>query len=238
MRVRVEWTPPPEGTATAVPPGWNADRSEWTGVAIDVLRATSTLTIALDAGAARIVPVLRPEDAIELRARHPDTLACGEREGRKVPGFDLGNSPFEYTADRIAGRTLAFASTNGSRALRSLAGCHRVVLASFLNITAVAESLERAAWVRIVCAGQLGRFALEDAACAGRLCAALKRTGARLEGAAARAAVSLAPRGPAETRALLEGCSHGRTLRRLGAAFAADVEYCAALDSRSDVHAL
>jgi 2-phosphosulfolactate phosphatase len=237
MRVRVDWTPPPDGSHAPVPRGWSADRSSWTGVAIDVLRATSTLTVALAAGAAKIVPLAHPEDALAMRARYPGTLACGERDGRKVPGFDLGNSPLEYTADRVEGRTLAFASTNGSRALRSLSGCGRIVLASFLNVTAVAAELEGAAWVRIVCAGQLGRFSLEDAACAGRLCAELARAGARLEGAA-RAAVALAPRGPAETRALLEGSAHGRALRRLGAAFAADVEFCAALDSRSDVHAL
>jgi 2-phosphosulfolactate phosphatase len=229
----VEWRPP--GASPPAPRGWPAERSRWAGVAIDVLRATSTLTVALANGAARVAPFATPEAALEFRARTPGVLACGERDGRKVPGFDLGNSPLEYTAERVRGRTLAFASTNGSLALRSLAGCGSVVLASFLNATSVADRLEREAWVMIVCAGRLGRFALEDAACAGWLCAALARRGARLENAAARAAPALAPRDGAQARATLEGCTQGRALRRFGPEFAADVAYCAALDSRRDV---
>jgi len=235
MRVRVEWVPRDDGSPRPVPPGWPADRARWTGVAIDVLRATSTLTVALANGAARVVPLASPEEALAFRARSNGVLACGERDGRKVPGFDLGNSPLEYTRERVAGRTLAFASTNGSRALRSLAGSGQIALASFLNVTAVVDQLEREAWVLIVCAGQLRSFALEDAACAGWLCAAWERRGARLEGAAAICAPALAPRDAAGVRAVLEGSSHGRALRRLGPAFAADVDFCAALDSRRDV---
>jgi len=238
MRVHVEWFPPAASASVRFPRGWPADPSRWTGVAIDVLRATSTLTVALGNGAARVVPLAEPQAALEMRERVPGTLACGERDGRKVPGFDLGNSPSEYTAERVAGRTLAFASTNGSRAFQSLAGCGRVVLASFLNVSAVALSLEQAEFVRIVCAGQLGAFAIEDAACAGWLCTALRRLGARLEGAASYAAVSLAPRDAAAVSALLQGAAHGRALRRLGSVFAADVDECARLDSRSDVHTL
>jgi 2-phosphosulfolactate phosphatase len=238
MRVHVEWFPPAGEQADWAPRGWPAERSRWTGVAIDVLRATSTLTVALGNGAARVIPLTSPEEALAMRERVPGTLACGERDGRKVPGFDLGNSPLEYTAERVTGRSLAFASTNGSRAFQSLAGCEGIVLASFLNASAVALSLERSEFVRIVCAGQLGAFAIEDAACAGWLCVALKRLGARLDGAASSAAVSLAPRDETQVRALLQGASHGQALRRLGSAFAADVDECSRLDSRSDVHTL
>ncbi|MGH3056082.1 MAG: 2-phosphosulfolactate phosphatase, partial [Gaiellaceae bacterium] len=185
MRVRLEWIAPAGAAALATPPGWPADRSRWTGVAIDVLRATSTLTVALANGAANVVPLAEPSEALKLRDRVPGTLACGERDGRRMPRFDLGNSPLEYTRERVAGRTLAFASTNGSRALQSLAGCAGIVLASWLNISAVARRLAGAsAFVRVVCAGQLGAFSIEDSACAGWLCAALARGGARLEGAA------------------------------------------------------
>jgi 2-phosphosulfolactate phosphatase len=158
-------------------------------------------------------------------------LACGEREGRIVPGFDLGNSPFEYTAERVAGRTLAFASTNGSHAMRAIAGCGRRLIASFVNATAVTEALARRPLVRIVCAGKLGRFALEDAACAGWLCEQLARRGARLEGPEAHLALRLAPRDAGEVRALVQGSSHGRELRDLGPEYARDVEFCATLDA-------
>src|SRR2546426_7943456 len=71
-------------------------------VVIDVLRATSTLSVARAHGAARIVPAVSPEAATALRRRHPDALLCGERESLKIPGFDLGNSPLEYDPARVA----------------------------------------------------------------------------------------------------------------------------------------
>ena len=140
MRVRVDWAPAAGAIRGRDAGDWPQDRSRWIGVAIDVLRATSTLTVALANGAARVIPLARPEEALALREREPRTLACGERDGRIVPGFDLGNSPLEYSAARVAGRTLAFASTNGSQALLSLAGCGRILLASFLNASAVART--------------------------------------------------------------------------------------------------
>ena len=84
---------------------------------VDVLRATTTLTVALRHGAAGVIPAATPEEGVALGRQHPGALLCGEREGRILPGYDLGNSPFEYTAERVAGRTLVFASTNGSQAL-------------------------------------------------------------------------------------------------------------------------
>src|SRR5262249_32945331 len=131
-RVRVELVP--EGGAP--PPGWPRDPRECAGVAIDVLRATTTLIVALDHGAGRVVPFSEPAEAIAFRGREPAALACGERGGRIVPGFDLGNSPAEYTKERVAGRTLAFASTNGSRALLAIGACEERWLAAFLNASA------------------------------------------------------------------------------------------------------
>uniref|UniRef100_A0A832I442 Probable 2-phosphosulfolactate phosphatase n=1 Tax=Eiseniibacteriota bacterium TaxID=2212470 RepID=A0A832I442_UNCEI len=225
VRVRVALVPP--AARAARDPG--AVRA--CGVAIDVLRATTTLTAALANGARAVVPLADTTEAIALRDRDPGgTLACGERDGRIVPGFDLGNSPFEYVPARVAGRTLAFASTNGSLALRAIAGCRRRLAAAFVNATAVLRALDGEDEVRIVCAGKLGRFALEDAACAGWLCAALAARGARLEGAAARLAAALAPRDAAGVRAVVEGASHGRYLRALGPEYAADVDFCARLD--------
>lgn len=229
MRVRVDLVPGPASGPGPASPVRATPR--WTGVAIDVLRATTTLSVALAAGAKRVVPLARVDEALALKARSPEVLACGERDGRIVPGFDLGNSPFEYTADRVAGRTLAFASTNGSHAMRSIAGCGRRLLAAFVNASAVLEALADRPLVRIVCAGKLGGFALEDAACAGWLCERLAARGAALEGPAALLAMRLAPRDSGEVRALVQGCSHGRELRGLGPEYARDVEFCATLDS-------
>ncbi len=200
-------------------------------VIIDVLRATTTLTVALGNGARAVIPVATPQEALALRGSRPDTLACGEREGRIVPGFDLGNSPFEYTAERVGGRTLAFASTNGSLAMLAARGARRRVLAAFVNAAAVVERVRHEREVTLVCAGKLGGFSLEDAACAGLLLARLEPHGGTPEGAAARLARGLAPRDAADVRALVEGSSHARDLRSMGTAYARDLALCAGLDT-------
>jgi len=204
-------------------------------VVVDVLRATTTLTVALSNGAAGVMPAATPEEAFALRDRTPGALLCGEREGLPIPGFDLGNSPYEYGESVVRGRPLVFASTNGSIALRAAAGAGRRVLAAFVNLEAVVERLAGEREVVILCSGKLGRFALEDAACAGRLCARLRERGAETAGPGARMAESLAPRDRAGTRALVQGCSHGRYLRSLGPSFARDVELCASLDAMDRV---
>lgn len=223
MRVTVRLS---AARAAAAPP-----RSSACAIVVDVLRATTTLSVARANGAARIVPVATPEAAFEARRRMPEALVCGEREGRIVPGFDLGNSPLEYTPERVAGRTLIFASTNGSLAMLAARSVRRILLGAFVNASAVLEAVRGEPHVAIICAGKLGGFALEDAACAGFLCARLAEREARLAGPEAAFAVALAPGDARETRALVQGASHGRYLRALGPAFAEDLEFCAAVDS-------
>ena len=198
---------------------------------VDVLRATTTLTVALGHGARAILPAASREEALAIRARTPGALLCGEREGRRIEGFDLGNSPFEYAVPVVSGRSLVFASTNGSLAMQAAARARRRLLAAFVNLEAAVRSLQSEDEVEIVCSGKLGGFALEDAACAGLLCERLATGGARLEGAAARLVVTLAPRNAEETRAVVQGCAHGRYLRELGPEFARDVEFCGGLDT-------
>lgn len=210
-------------------PGHGALPAGAAAVIVDVLRATSTLSTALAHGAAAVLEALSPEEAFALKRRHPGALVCGERDGRKVPGFDLGNSPREYTPETVAGRTLIFASTNGSVALRRARGARRRILVAFVNAGAVADALAPEREVVIVCAGKLGRFSLEDMLLAGWLCARLEAHGAALAGPAARLARALAPRDAAEVLALVQGSSHGRYLRSLGADFAADVDDCGRL---------
>jgi 2-phosphosulfolactate phosphatase len=200
-------------------------------VIIDVLRATSTLTVALMNGARGVIPVAMPQEAIALRAARTGTLACGERDGRIVPGFDLGNSPHEYTAERVGGKSLAFASTNGSLAMLAARGARRRVLAAFVNLRAVEERVRREREVAIVCAGKLGRFSLEDVACAGLLIARLEAQGSVSSDAAARLARALAPADAGEVRALVGGASHARELAGMGDAYVRDVEFCAGLDT-------
>lgn len=200
-------------------------------VIVDVLRATTTLTVALDHGAAGVIPVATPAEALALRDARPGLLACGERDGRIVPGFDLGNSPFEYTAERVGGRILAFASTNGSQAMLAARGARRRVLAAFVNARAVVERVRGERELTIVCAGKLGGFSLEDVACAGLLLARLAEYGGVAAGPAARFALALAPGDAGEVRALVEGAAHARELAAMGDPYRRDVERCAELDT-------
>jgi 2-phosphosulfolactate phosphatase len=227
MRVRVELTPSAPETALR---GWPRRPRLWAGVAIDVVRASTTLAFALRNGAARIVPAATVEEALAWRNRAPRALLCGERDARRIPGFDLGNSPAEYTEGVVRGRTLVFASTNGSLALRRIARCGSRLCGAFVNGSAVARALVGRPYVLLVCAGKLGRFALEDAVFAGWLCERLAAAGATIEGAGAALARALAPADAREARALVQGSEHGRYLRSLGSAYAADVDLCARLD--------
>src|SRR2546430_5422087 len=137
------------------------------GVVVDVLRATSTIAQALASGYQRVLCCAEIEDALALRAEIPDSLVGGERKAVQVEGFDVGASPREFLEPRAD--TLILSTTNGTRAILETAQrCEEVVLASMLNLEAVARaSADRDAVV--VCAGFQGAFALDDAYCAGRI---------------------------------------------------------------------
>lgn len=148
-------------------------------VVFDVLRATSTFVTALARGATAIIPVEEIADALALRHQRPDVLLAGERQGRRITAamtgsgsFDLGNSPREYTAAKVRGRTIVSTTTNGTRALRACAGAECVWVGSFLNLDAVANALGRRKpeQVLLVGAGTGEGAALEDVLAAGALC--------------------------------------------------------------------
>jgi 2-phosphosulfolactate phosphatase len=225
----------PARVSVLLTPGGGTVSPRATAVVVDVLRATSVLTQARLHGARAILAAGTPEEALALRARHPGALLCGERDGRRIAGFDLGNSPFEYGFEAVGGRTLIFASTNGSQALLAAGRARRRLLGAFVNANAVLEAVAADEMVTVVCSGNLGGYALEDAALAGWLVERLAARGARVAGAAAAFARRLAPRDAADVRALVQGASHGRYLRSLGPGYARDVEFCAGLDTISRV---
>jgi 2-phosphosulfolactate phosphatase len=145
----------------------------------DVLRATSTMVAALSNGAAAIIPVEEISEALAVRAQDPEVLLAGERNGVRIPAiltgstaFDLGNSPREFTAEKVRGRTIVMTTTNGTRALRACAGAKQVLAASFLNIQATAEVLTHEApeQLLLVGSGTYEQAAYEDILGAGALC--------------------------------------------------------------------
>src|SRR4051812_10101171 len=114
--------------------------SQTTCVVFDVLRATSSMVTALAHGAAAVIPVGEISEALARRRSDPEVLLAGERDGLRISGalaggteFDLGNSPREFTPDRVQGRQIAMTTTNGTRALRAAAGAMNVLIGSFLN---------------------------------------------------------------------------------------------------------
>ena len=144
-------------------------------VVIDVLRATTTITRALENGAQSVIPCLEPEDAIAVRNRlgRDRVLLGGERGSQKINGFDLDNSPASYESAIVAGKTVAFTTTNGTRALQRVghAGATAVFCGSLNNrdaiVTAIASVDAREAL--LVWAGQDGEFSFEDFFCAGAI---------------------------------------------------------------------
>ena len=154
-------------------PPWPADAVRGAHVAVvDVLRATTTIAMALANGAAGVIPVAEPEDAIALgnRLGRDRVLLCGEREAMRIAGFDLDNSPASFTEAALAGKTVLITTTNGTRALHAVANAASVRTAALVNRTAVADALAHEDGdVVIVCAGDANGFALEDALGAGAL---------------------------------------------------------------------
>lgn len=145
-------------------------------VVVDVLRATTTIVHALAAGCTGVYPVVEVGEAQTLADQMPagKVLLGGERGGLPVPGFDLGNSPGEYTPQRCNGMALVFTTSNGTRALARAAEAGRVLVAAFVNFSAVCEQLRTEARpVHILCAGAQGEVALEDVMLAGGLVEAL-----------------------------------------------------------------
>jgi 2-phosphosulfolactate phosphatase len=135
-------------------------------VVVDVLRATSTIAQALASGYERVFCCREVEDALGLRERLGEGLLGGERNATKIEGFDIGASPREVLEP--VGTTLIYSTTNGTKAvLAAAASCREVVLGSLLNLSAVAGAVREDCV--IVCAGFQGRFALDDAYCAGRI---------------------------------------------------------------------
>jgi 2-phosphosulfolactate phosphatase len=139
-------------------------------VVIDVLRATTTIIHALAAGCEAVLPCLEVEEA-KARAdgmRAGRVLLAGERGGKPLPGFDLGNSPGEFTPKICRGTTLVLTTTNGTKALLRAAEADRVLIAGFVNYSAVCEQLRLDARpVHMICAGTEGEITLEDALLAG-----------------------------------------------------------------------
>ena len=152
-------------------------------MAIDVLRATTTVAHALANGARRIIPCEHVAQARDVRDREgPHILLGGERDGKLIPGFDLDNSPTAWSPAAVADREIAFTTTNGTRALLRASLADRVITAAFTNLSAVIGFLQHDKRpIHLVCAGTDGHVAVEDTLLAGAIVAGLETRGHAVE---------------------------------------------------------
>jgi 2-phosphosulfolactate phosphatase len=210
-------------------------------VVIDVLRASTTIATALAHGAAVVLPRRSIDEARATAAARAGALLGGERGGLKITGFDLGNSPAEYTADRVAGRPVVITTTNGTAALAACHDAAEVLVGAIVNRAAVAATARRLAVERgcdaihLVCAGTDGHVTEEDVLAAGAMLDAAGRED-ELDAAAHAArdrfrGLAAAGRAGLEERiaAAFRTCRGGENLIALG--MEADLALAAAIDS-------
>ncbi len=204
---------------------------------IDVLRATSTIVEAIANGARAILPATDMDDAMRLAQTfgRTEVLLCGERSARKIEGFDLGNSPLEFTSEAVADKLVIMTTTNGTPALVAGQAADRCIVAAYLNLTAATQDLAGSGKpIVILCSGREGRFALDDALCAGSLIRRLRE--AHTERVhmndAALAASALERRYRAHLSAVMHRTTAARQIVEAG--HVEDIAYCLTRD-RHDV---
>ncbi|MEO6337059.1 MAG: 2-phosphosulfolactate phosphatase [Verrucomicrobiota bacterium] len=155
------------------------DLSETVCVVFDILRATTSMMTALSNGAEGIIPVSEIPEAMVLRESNARLLLAGEREGLRIRAaqsggvdFDLGNSPREFTSEKVRGKTIVMTTSNGTRALQACSGARKILIGSFLNLRPVANWIieQQPPNLILVCSGTGEQAALEDTLAAGALC--------------------------------------------------------------------
>lgn len=203
-------------------------------VVADVLRATTVMVQALANGAKCIIPQASSVEADSLRTvlqqEGVPVLLCGEKEGFKRPGYDLGNSPLEFTPDVVKEKTIVHLTTNGTRALRAAADAQGIVIAAFSNLHAVAAHLkaleEEPDSILFVVSGKEGEYCIEDTVCLGGVLAAMidpPGQGYELTDAA-RTAVDLYTLYGERLSDMVRQSNHGRYLDSIG--LGPDLEAC------------
>jgi 2-phosphosulfolactate phosphatase len=149
-------------------------------IVIDVIRATTSMAVMFDQGAARVFVASTVEQAWEAARKFPERLLCGERNVQPVPGFDYGNSPVQFSQLDLAGRELVMTTTNGTKAFYACPEGSMRLAGSFYNAEAVAAralalAKQHNSTISLVCSGEFDYFALDDAVCAGYLALELQR---------------------------------------------------------------
>jgi len=158
-----------------------AELADSATIVVDLLRASTTICQALASGADCVTPFVEIEETLAAAAKYgrQHVLLGGERGGRLIEGFDLGNSPAEYTPAVVGGRRILFTTTNGARALHHAAQARHILVGAAVNCRAVAAAARGTHAINILCAGTGGEITREDVLAAGALVDAVLDVGAK-----------------------------------------------------------
>lgn len=202
-------------------------------VVVDVFRATTTILTALSNGCSEVVPVTDVKAALAVAKRYTrgQVLLGGERNAKKIPSFDLSNSPSEYNCDQVKNSTIVFTTTNGTEAIAKVSLADKVVIGAFVNAVYVAEYLVGLNQdTAIVCAGTENKFSMEDLLAAGAIISGIKRFGVHCElddlGVAALSLYCLAE---GDLKGYLKDTSHFKTL--LSEGLERDIDDCLSVNT-------
>jgi len=205
-------------------------------VIIDIFRATSSICYGIENGAAAIIPVALVEECEAYREKWPAYLLAAERDGKVVNGFDFGNSPFSYTKEKVEGKTVVLTTTNGTQALHLSRKAKKIVIGSFLNLTALCNWLKaRDEDILLVCAGWKNNFCLEDTLFAGAVVDKLMGADFKPDDAAI-AANDLFQLAKGDLNQYLKKTSHSERLKKLG--IEKDIEFCLQVDQTTAIPVL
>ena len=205
-------------------------------VVIDIFRATTSICYGIENGAKAIIPVSQVEECAAYLDKEPTYLLAAERDGEIVAGFDFGNSPFSYTADKVAGKTIVLTTTNGTHALHLSRKAKKIVIGSFLNLTSICNWLnEQNENILLVCSGWKNNFNLEDTLFAGAVVEQLKN-GSFSPDDPAIAANDLYNLAANDLDGYLKKTSHSERLKQLG--IERDIAFCLNVDTTTAIPVL
>ncbi|MEK7667389.1 MAG: 2-phosphosulfolactate phosphatase [Gemmatimonadota bacterium] len=229
MKIDVFFTP--AGLSTG-------DLAGRTVVVVDLLRASTTIAVALAHGAKAVLPAASTEEALRIaqNLERDQLVLAGERKSVRVDGFALGNSPLEFTPEAVGGKTIVLSTTNGTQALIAAQGAKEILVAAAVNFSVVVQraraALESSGELVILCSGHDRRFAIEDAFAAGRIAKVLLPEGGLKRvtvNDGALAALEIARHFGEQWLRALRASTHGRELVQLG--FALDLRVCGTQDT-------
>lgn len=196
-------------------------------VVIDIFRATTSICYGLSNGAKAIIPVSTIDECASFK--DSGYLLAAERNGKRVEGFDLGNSPFSYEKENIAGKTIVLTTTNGTKALSKAKEAKEIIIGSFLNLTAVASYLQAQELdIVLLCAGWKNQFCLEDTLFAGAVVEKLVASSNFVLDDSAMGAEDLYKAAKDNLSEYLSKSSHGERLKKLN--IQRDIAFCLQMD--------